>query len=382
MIYFVNFIEGDRSNIGTKESPFVNLSQVPDDSTVVMSNGYNGSINLNSRNNLLIMSNDFYLSLNGDNIPLPNQVQKKNPTLNSPPTTKLSNITLNSCNNVTILNMSVSSSYFVPTKTIPTLTSKGIYLNKCSNCIIQNSELFSERSTVGWTETQWNLNAQGITIVSGNGGNKILNCNTYNCGGIQLKGSGNLVDGNIIRDFPTDGSGIWAYNNIFSNNYIIGSHRVNSNHNDLLQCGPSSGNKILNNTMIAYYSGMSFIDTSVQGIGCFDGYYENFEISGNVIKVDHPIGIWMLGGKKCIIKNNTVSLCGRKAWQKSRSPCILLGNKKSGANSFDCVVSDNKAPHFEFTLNEGCRNNQFNNFSTDLKQIIPTATVMNNVKSI
>lgn len=364
-MYFIDCNKINSKNVGTINDPFTDLSKVPDNATIVISSGYQKSINLSKKKNLVILGEDCYVANSTTDIP------PQNLTFGVSPSTKLAFVYLNNCKNVSICGVSVSSSYYVPISGVPNIPRKGVTLNACTNCVFKNSELFSAKSTVGWTANDWVTNAQGMVISGGSGGNKILNCNIYNCGGIQLKGAGNLVDSNIIKNFPTDGMGIWANNNVVSNNWIEGSHRVNANHNDLFQSSVSSGWKLINNTFICYSDPKQpFISMDTQGVGCFDGFYNNVYIGFNKVYVDHPIGIWFQGIKDSIIENNIVKLCGSKPLYKSRTPCIFIGNKKSGESSLNNIVRNNTAPHYEFTFNDGSGNIQYNNYSTDTKRII------------
>ena len=104
----------------------------------------------------------------------------------------------------------------------------------------------------------------------------------------------------------------------------------------------------------------------VRWVGCFDGWYKNYLIKGNHVFIDHPIGIWMQGADGCIIDGNTVRIC-EKAWNKRRTPCILIGPKKTGETSGGCVVINNIAPHLEYQSNGGIYKN---NYSLDIAQFI------------
>jgi hypothetical protein len=280
-------------------------------------------------------------------------------------TVKVFSITLKNCTNVKINGLSVSSSY----SSNPTAKEikLGIRLTNCINCIVTNSELFSQKSTIGWTENDWNLNKVGIVLEYGKA-NRILNTNVYNCGGIQVSSTNCIIAGNFISDFPTDGSGLWANNNLFANNRVQNSKIVNTNHNDLFQSSVCEKNYILNNVFIAYTDpNVPFYNTAVQGFGCFDGWYKNYLVKNNFIFVDHPIGLWLMGATNCVIDSNTVRLCGKKPWNKRRTPCILLGPKKSGELSTSNTIINNIAPHFELQEGGGFRKN---NWSLDLGKFV------------
>ena len=227
--------------------------------------------------------------------------------------------------------------------------------------------MYSKKSTVGWDKSDWNNNAAGVVILYGKG-NRIMNCNIYNCGGIQVAGTFSIISGNYITDFPTDGSGLWANDNIFANNRVQNSRLVNNNHDDLFQSSVCSRNIILNNIFLAYNdANIDFVNHAVQGFGCFDGWYTDYLIKGNTILNDHPIGLWLMGAKNCIIDGNTIQTLSYN-WNPHRSTCLLLGPKKSGELSINNVVINNIAPHFELQVDDGSKYK--NNYSSDIKKFI------------
>lgn len=280
-------------------------------------------------------------------------------------TVKVYSINLTNCTNIKISGVSVSSSY--SSNPLAKELKAGIKLTSCINCVISNCELFSQKSTISWTEKEWILYSAYVVLLYGKG-NRILNCNVYNCGGIQVSSTNCIIAGNFVSDFPTDGSGLWSNNNLFANNRIQNSKVVNTNHNDLFQSSVCVNNYILNNVFIAYTEANApFYNTAVQGFGCFDGWYKNYLIKGNFIFVDHPIGLWLMGAMNCVIDSNTVRLCGIKAWNKKRTPCILLGTKKSGELSTNNTVINNIAPHLELQEGGGLYKN---NWSLDVSKFI------------
>lgn len=171
-----------------------------------------------------------------------------------------------------------------------------------------------------------------------------------------------LISRNVIEDFYSDAMnqkgnyGVWEYN------LVMNAHKVSANHNDMFQGWASKGNVLRGNEFRAYSDpnqpdlyapGLS----DVQGIGCFDGWYEDWVIENNVLFVDHAIGIWIAGAKRCRVNNNTVVRCGQSAFFSSRFPSIAIDSKKSsdaavpGAPSVNNSVINNLAERFELTTN-------------------------------
>lgn len=333
---YINFNTGKDTNKGTIDNPLQTFSSIQDNSIVILQGKFIPIISLTNKKNILVLPQ-------GVNV-LP--VQK----LPTDPITDFTTcaIVLNGCLDCKISNVSISTSYFIPSPSVPKLPAKGVLLSNCSRCVVQNSELFSQRSTAGWTAKTWVNNKAGFLISGGAGNNKILSNHIFNCGGIQMKGSGNLADGNLVENMPSDGAGIWSYNNTFSNNTVRNSHKVDGNHNDLLQIGPGvQGAQVINNILTAYSDPKQpFIATDVQGIGAFDKSAKIL-VKNNKVSVDHPIGIWFDYTTDTIIEGNTVKLCGSKAWQPSRLPSIAIHIGKSGAIPTKNTLKNNVSINYE-----------------------------------
>lgn len=354
MSYFLDPILGNNESVGTKEAPWRSLESVLATNLIpsyrasvinlVLNDGYHGVIDLSNRRNLNIISSVEYNK--SKMIPIKPTVPGK--TLNS----TVAAIKLDGCMNVNFTGISVSASYFVPDEFHETLPFKGIHLNSSVRCTILNSELFSSKDPSEWTMDDWASNATNIEIQDGTR-NEIIANRIYNCGGVQIKSLENLVDGNLITDFPVNGIVIQGDKNTISNNTIQNSRRIDNNSSDMIRGYSSDGNKVLNNILTCYINPRTpFISRNTQGISLLNGFYTNWVIDGNKIIIDHPNGIWMQGGKMCRITNNTVRVCRQPLYRKY-PPCILLGPTNDGDPSEDNTVCDNVAPRFELGLKMG-----------------------------
>lgn len=394
--FYINEQSGDDNNDGTQIKPWRTFKNIISNSNIYIVGTFTTELILQDINNVIIIGDNINPMsvvpnpINIDNINNPEEfrntyVQKiiDNPTPekvgapipNAPGykirevkmqnrvySSKVVSINLTNCNNLIVIGLSVS----VSNSLAPLTVKKGIKLTNCKNCIIQNCELYSSKNVENWTADDWNNNEGGLTVLYGSS-NKILNNNIYNCGGIQIAGVNSIVSNNFITDFPKDGSGLWSNNNLFINNRVQNSKLVNKNHDDMLQSSVCKNNNIINNVFIAYTDNKApFYNTSVQAIGCFDGWYNNYLIKDNYVFNDHPIGIWLMGADSCIIDSNTVRICGL-AWNKRRTPCILLGPKKTGELSKNNVVINNIAPHLELQTEGGLYKN---NYSLDIGKFI------------
>ncbi|MEJ2568119.1 MAG: T9SS type A sorting domain-containing protein [candidate division WOR-3 bacterium] len=93
------------------------------------------------------------------------------------------------------------------------------------------------------------------------------------------------------------------------------------------------------NTIINYEDPNQPHRGTLQGIGCFDGFYADWVIENNVVIVDHYHGITLSGAVNCRIVNNTVA--DRDTTGSDISPWIRVGDHKNGSGSVGCVVRNN-----------------------------------------
>lgn len=335
---YLNYLTGNNSSSGTELSPIATFDKVPDNSIVILQGKYIPVINIIGKNNLIVIPAGIK--------EFPERKLPIGPVLDF----TTCSIVMNSCKNVKISNISVSVSYFLPSASIPKSVEKGIKIVNCTDCLLQNTELFSLRDTSGWDKKKWNNMATGILLSDG-GTNKILSNHVFNTGGIQIASAGCLIDGNLIENFPTDGVGIKKYNITFSNNTVRNTHRVNDNHNDLLQFHPGvEGTKVLNNIFTAYTDvNQPFKDTAVQGIGGYDKTGKLL-IKGNTVSVDHPNGIMLFGTHQSVIDSNIVKKCGSVFLRPSRPPCICIQPSKSGGLSVKNTVTNNISSGYEIQI--------------------------------
>ena len=167
--------------------------------------------------------------------------------------------------------------------------------------------------------------------------------------GILSSGDSCLVEYNTIENFAGDGlRGLGDYNT-FQYNIVKNSYDVNGNHDDGFQSwsvgeggvGTDTvwGVILRGNTIINYEDPNQPYRGTLQGIGCFDGFYANWIVENNVVIVDHYHGITLSGAVNCRIINNTVA--DRDTADGDISPWIRVGNHKDGSASAGCIVRNN-----------------------------------------
>lgn len=213
---------------------------------------------------------------------------------------------------------------------------------------VEDCRLASAEDTSHWSAEQWNklacdgILADGERIVVRK--NYLKNVNF----GISMGGPHCLVEYNTVENFAGDGLRGLGDHSVFQYNIVKNCYDVNANHDDGFQSwsvgqggvgtGVVKGIVLRGNTIINYEDPNQPHRGALQGIGCFDGLYEDWLIENNVVIVDHYHGITLGGAVGCRIINNTVldPNPGRPG-----PAAIRVGNHKNGTPSRDCVVRNN-----------------------------------------
>lgn len=200
-----------------------------------------------------------------------------------------------------------------------------------------------------WDKAKW-------AAAGGTGGNDSLDGSIKGClatgvgWGFQV--GGNVVlEGNKVKGFCNDGMRAFGSAKVRSN-YVADNFQVSANHNDMLQSFnlgsvPYEGMEITGNTFVAWMGPSShpLRDESVmaQGIGFYDGFWNNLIIRDNLIVTDHWHGIWVAGATNSAIENNTaLNIFGKDAPNTGR-PWIKLVPHKDGRPSDNVIFRGNKA---------------------------------------
>lgn len=169
--------------------------------------------------------------------------------------------------------------------------------------------------------------------------------------GIVIDGPDGLVEGNVINGFNADGLRGNGRNNVFRNNRVFNCVQTDGNHADGFQSfaitnsqvgvGSVDGLVLDGNTFIEWTDGtMHPLRCALQGIGMFNGFYDNVTITNNLVVTRAYHGIAVYGARGGTIANNTVVNVINKA---EKWPWIILANHQSGTKSSDVVVANNLA---------------------------------------
>ncbi|MBD3418643.1 MAG: hypothetical protein GF398_00855 [Chitinivibrionales bacterium] len=268
------------------------------------------------------------------------------------------------------------------------------YSGPASDVIIQNCSLYSVRNTSSWSMQDWNdkacngINLNGTRCIARN--NTLLNVNF----GISSSGDSNLVEYNTITNFAGDGLRGLGDDNTFRYNTVKNCYDVNGNHDDGFQSwssgpgGVGTGTvfrmQLIGNTIINYEDPNQPFRGTLQGIGCFDGMFEDWQVMNNVVIVDHWHGITLSGARNCSIINNTVIDAND---DKPGPSWIRIGNHKNGTASTGCVVVNNLGTSFSIdsascaayshNIDVTNRNDFFVDFASFNMRLKPEAAAVN-----
>jgi parallel beta-helix repeat protein len=226
----------------------------------------------------------------------------------------------------------------------------GSYLT-IENCIINYSDDFS-----GWTESDWLARAGNGIIMDGTNLQILNNIITVVDHGIVCDASISIVSRNLIANFRGDGIRGLADNVIYEYNTIKNSYNVDDNHDDGFQSwsygSGGVGTGVVKNVVLRGNTIINFEDPNqphkgeLQGVGLFDGMFENWIVENNLVITNHWHGISFYGAINCKIINNTVV---DNDLNPSPDPWIMINDHKNGTPSSGVIVRNNISTDFSIT---------------------------------
>ncbi|HEX7770714.1 MAG TPA: right-handed parallel beta-helix repeat-containing protein, partial [Dokdonella sp.] len=208
----------------------------------------------------------------------------------------------------------------------------------------------------GWGPSEWvDLASSGIDIDAARvtvRDSRIRNVRF----GISVSGSDALVRRNLVAGFSADGlrglgdRGVFEYNRVQDN--LVGD-AFDDNHDDGFQSwsygpdgvgsGAVTGVVLRGNVFVNATDPANPLRSSMQGIGCFDGFFDDWTIENNVVVTDHWHGISFYGMRDSRIVNNTViDLAGGQPGP----PWIMVHDHKDGRPSERVRVRNNLATDY------------------------------------
>ena len=219
------------------------------------------------------------------------------------------------------------------------------------NCIINYSDNIS-----GWTASDWLARTGNGIIMDGTNIRVINNTITAIDHGVSCNSSNSLVSHNLIANFRGDGIRGLGNDDVYEYNTIKNEYDVDDNHDDGFQSwtygsGGVGTDTVKNvtlrgNTIINFEDPNQPFKGELQGVGLFDGMFENWIVENNLIITDHWHGISFYGAINCKIINNTV-LDNNNTPEPD--PWIMVHDHKNGTPSSGVIVRNNIATDYSLS---------------------------------
>ncbi len=266
---------------------------------------------------------------------------------------KVSHVSLSQTSGWTISGLSISPSYAA----LPDPLDMVLIDRSSSAVTLENCQIFSIADTSAWSALDWvNLPSSGISVRGD--GITIRNNNVTNVRfGISVDGPNALIQHNQVVNFSADGIrglgdyGVFEYNLV--KNVYVDDAAGDTNHDDGFQSwsvGPNgpgdgivTGVVLRGNVFVNREDPNQKFQNSMQGIGCFDGFFDDWVVENNVVVTDHWHGISFYGMRNSRIVNNTVVDINDV---DPGPPWIMVTAHKDGTPSENVVVRNNLATDF------------------------------------
>ncbi|HSW56348.1 MAG TPA: choice-of-anchor Q domain-containing protein [Ignavibacteriaceae bacterium] len=269
---------------------------------------------------------------------------------NTGATVVFTSINFNNCSYWELIGVEIKPRYTSGADGKNAVNLDGSYLT-IKNCDINYSDDIS-----GWTDSDWLARAGNGIVMDGENLNVFDNTITVVDHGIGCGASNSIVSGNLIVNFRGDGIRGLGDDVIYEYNIIKNSFDVDGNHDDGFQSwsvGPGGvGTGVVKNVVLRGNTIINYEDPnqpyrgSMQGVGLFDGMFENWLVENNLVITDHWHGISFYGAINCKIINNTVV---DNNLTPSPDPWIMVNNHKNGTPSSGVTVRNNIATDYSLT---------------------------------
>lgn len=211
-------------------------------------------------------------------------------------------------------------------------------------------------SYLSWTAADWRDNAVHGVQLKGRDNTLTNSRLTGTAFAIQAMAPGARVIGNRVAGFSGDGMRATGDGSLFADNRVENCIDLqDGNHDDGFQAWapkPEDGGPrllrdlVLDGNVILEWTGPEDhpLHGRLQGIGLFDGRYENVTVQNNLVVVDHYHGITLTDAFDSRILNNTVVSRGGK---RQPHPWVSLATKRDDPEALRNVqVVNNVAMSF------------------------------------
>lgn len=222
-----------------------------------------------------------------------------------------------------------------------------VTVGQSRDIVIEGFDIASAENTDGWGKGLWKSLAKTGISASGERitlrDNMILNVRH----GISSTAREALVENNTISHFTADGMRGLGDDSIYRGNHIDTCLNVDGNHDDGFQSwsvGPDGkpGRGVVRNVRLEnnrIENGDHPLRCTLQGIGLFDGIYEDWVIDGNIVVVDHWHGITVMKARNVEVTRNIV--VDSRPGSRPGPPWISITDHKDGRRPENGIVRGN-----------------------------------------
>lgn len=251
--------------------------------------------------------------------------------------------------NLTVRGLSISLSH-APSYETDTMVSVA---GSASRVTVEDCDVFSvpDSEIDAWSASDWvNLPGNGINVRAADvtiRGNRVRNV----AHGIAIAHDAPraIVSRNHVQNFAKDGLRGIADDGLFEYNVVLDAYDVDDHHDDFFQSWSYEdgevGTSVVRGVVLRGNTFVNFTDPnrpfagSAQGIGCFDGFFEDWVVENNVVIVNHWHGITFLGARNVRIVNNTV--IDNSLGSDPGPPWIQVSPHKNGSLSEGILIRNN-----------------------------------------
>ena len=270
---------------------------------------------------------------------------------------RLRSVLVESAQNWVLRGLSISPSHAPPLNQITMVNVRDHnWFGPAWDVTIDDCDVFTVDDASAWSASDWvnvassgvGVGAERVTVRA----SRVRNVRF----GISVSGTAARIQGNLVDGFSADGlrglgdDGLFEYNRV-QNNYV--GDPPDTNHDDGFQSwsvGPGGvgtgevrGVILRGNVFINVLNPNHPLRSTMQAIGCFDGFFVNWVVENNVVITDHWHGISFLGMRDSRIVNNTVIDVNQVS---PGPPWIMVAPHKDDRPSENVVVRNNLATDF------------------------------------
>jgi parallel beta-helix repeat protein len=246
-----------------------------------------------------------------------------------------------------------------------------VYIDKNSSYItLKNCYVCSTASIDGWTQADIAARfGRGIAV---SGPHCLVTNNLVKQTSFVIEvretATGTCVTCNTIDGFSGDGMRGLADSCNFEYNRVQACYSIDRNPDDGFQswsknAAGTSGEGTVSNVVLRGNIFINQVDENqpypttwgMQGIGCFDGFYDNWIVENNIVITDMWHGIAFYGARNCRIANNTV--VKNPINKLNKTPWIGVYNHRTRGVSEGNIVINNITPSISSSEGSELSNN-------------------------